>query len=471
MSGAPEDTQAESLQQPDQGELSRLAVQTRAHNSRVLQLFDDELADDWRRWSRIDPRNIVCFPQVSSGGGGWPRDVVDDIEQDGQIQVDGGAGVDAYTGGMGVIESLQLEDPTLDMPWRLGWSRRESDHGRTNTAELPKRPPSVDSILDAAEPVFPLPRFRGWGIYVSTPSLAPLSDMQYPDLDVDMDETAFQNVLSDTEQRELQPNNSESQAKSAALCKALSEARSKKLAEPMESLSTSSANTQSSHSDNDRAGYPFDMAQIGQHTSLNAHEPDYVDDAPQHAPNSAGESEELDIESILASQEVITAHQPKPIKHHHRPEQKHIHRISQIVVDICRGPRKQREKETVRLLTSLGLSQLEQQSAFSILQDMFIWNKKAKNHEDPVVFRKWLCLLIYDEQIRASAANSTSNNINEAKIKGLFCKEGIHLLKCGHTSRSNEECGMNCVIFSSPDTPIIDVRMSEILCNECGNWR
>lgn len=460
------------MQQAYQERLPGLAAQAHTQSGRIWPQMDDELVEDLRRWNQLDARNMAHFPQAWLGGVGQLGNVVDYAGQDQQIQFDGGTGFAAYTGGMGSIESLQPGAATLNAPWRFGSSRHEGADCQTNTAELPERPPSVSLTLDAEEPVFSLSRLRGWGTYLSTPTSAPLPDIQYPNLDMDMDETAFQNVPPSTEQREMQLNNSEGQANSAALSKALSEARSKKLAKPMESRSTSSANAQSFYFDNDRAGDLLDVAQMDQHTSLNAHESEYVGDTLQHAPNSAGEPEELDIESFLESQEAITANQPKPVQHDHRPEQKNIPYLSQIVVDICRGPRKQREKETVRLLTSLGLSQSQQKSAFDILQDMIVRNKKTKNDEDVVVFRKWLCLLIYDVQIRASAANSTSNNINEAKIKGLFCKEGSHQLKCGHTSRSNEECGMNCVIFTSyPDTPIIDVRMSEIFCNECGNWR
>lgn len=343
------------------------------------------------------------------------------------------------------------------MPWQLDSLFRESVNGGRNAT---------------SESISPLSRPRDPRTNQPTSfEEGPLSDMQYPDLDMDIDETAFQNVLPTTEHREMQPHDSEGQAKPAALSKALSEARSKRNAPLMEPLSTHSANTLSPHSNSDDIQYPPDMAQPDQHTYLDARDLDHVDGTSQHASDSASETSELDIDSFLESQEPATAHQPKPIQHNHRPEQIHIYRISQIVVDICKGPRDQREKETIRLLTSLGLNQSQQQRAFKIFADMAARNKETKKDAEPLVFRKWLCLLIYDVQLRASAANSASKNIDEAKIKGLFCKEGIHQLKCGHTCHSNEECGMNCVIFSSyPDTPIIDVRMSELPCNKCGNW-
>lgn len=453
MFGAPEDNaELASLQQPYQGELSGLAAQARTQKTHVVQQIDDELAEDLRRWNRIGAQNVRLYPQTWLGGVDVLGNAVDYAGQD--TQFDGGIGFDAYTGSMGLKQSMPPGVAALDVPWRFDMFSHGRVDGRTNAAS--------GSFSSLSNP-------RGLETTLLASSQAPEPDLQYPYLDMDMDETAYQHVLPTTEKCEMQPNHSEGQAKSAALSKALSEARSKRIASLIQPLSTKSANIPGPHLDNDRFPSPPDMSQIDQHTFLDAHEVEHVDDAPQQAPNAAGEKEVLDIESFLQSH---TASQPKPIQRNHRPEQRNIHHISQIVVDICRGPRKQRESETVRLLTSLGLSPSQQQSAFKILHDLIVRNKKTKNDADPIVFRKWLCLLIYDVQIRASAANSTSKNINEAKIKGLFCKEGIHQLKCGHTSYSNEECGMNCVIFSSyPDTPIIDVRMSEIYCNECGNWR
>ncbi|KAH0292023.1 hypothetical protein M436DRAFT_84567 [Aureobasidium namibiae CBS 147.97] len=457
ISEGPEDnTRPANLRKTNEDDFSEQAAVARAQYTRAFPQFDNGLAVDMQGWSQNVAQNMTYYPQTWLGGGGLLRDVVDGAEQDEQTQFDGGTRFDTYTWGTGSDESLPVV-AALDMSWQLDSFFRESVDGRRNAA---------------SESLSPLSRPRDSRTNQPTSfEEGPLSDMQYPDLGPDMDETAFQHVLPTTERRETEPNNSEGQAKSAALSKALSEARSKRTTSLMEPVSTHSANTLGPHSNSDTIQYPPDMSQPDPHTYLDARDLNHVDGASLRASRSASETSELDISSFLDSQEPATAHQPKPIQNNHRPEQIHIYRISEIVVDICRSPRDQREKEAIRLLTSLGLSQSQQHRAFKIYADMAAHNKETKKDAEPLVFRKWLCLLIYDVQTRASAANSASKNINDARIKGLFCKEGIHQLKCGHTCRSNEECGMNCVIFSSyPDTPIIDVRMSELPCNECGNW-
>ena len=311
------------MRKTNEDDFSELAEVARTQYTRAFPDFDNGLAVDMQGWSQNDAQNMTYYPQTWLGGSGLLRGVVDGAEQDEQIQFDGGTGFDAYPGGTGSDEGLPWV-AALDMPWQLDSFFRESvNGGRNATSE------SISPLSRPRDPRTTQPTSFEEG---------PLSDMQYPDLDMDMDETAFQNILPTTEHREMQPHDSEGQAKSAALSKALSEAGSKRTASLMEPLSTHSANTLGPHSNSDNIQYPPDMAQPDQHTHLDARDLDHVDGASQHASRSASETSELDIDSFLESQEPATAHQPRPIQHNHRPEHVHIHRISQIVVDICKRP-------------------------------------------------------------------------------------------------------------------------------------
>ena len=235
----------------------------------------------------------------------------------------------------------------------------------------------------------------------------------------------------------------------------------------------SSEAMESSHLDSDRVESSLDMDGESQHNFF-ADAPNLELDAlaPRSAPSSPCEPFESHLSIFLDSPEIVTVDQLQPSQPDDQPREKYIRRVSEIVVEICKLPNEQRETETKRLLTCLGLDQSQQDSAFRILKRMVVHNGETKNDALPVIFRKWLCLLVHDAQIRASATSSTtSSTFSNIKNKGPFCNDGIHKLKCGHECRSNQECGMNCVIYSAyPDTPFIDVRLSELPCDKCANW-
>jgi hypothetical protein len=410
-------TELVNLQEAYPDRFSRLAAQARAENARTLQQIRMGIAVDMRDWDQDEDDHL-------------PTDIMDD------------AALDAS----GQPESLP----------------RGSADGQT------KLSPSLSSILEAAEQHFSS-RSGCLETKLLEPSQAPHPNMQFSDFD--FDDMAFQHILPTTEQCEMQPNINEGQAQSAALSKALSQAKSKRTASPMDPMFLDAM--ESSHSDSDRAEFSLDTAGESQHNFFaDAPNLEFAALAPPSAPSSPCEPFESHLLIFLDGQEIVTADQLQPSQPDDQPREKYIRRVSEIVVEICKLPTEQREEETKRLLTCLGLDQPQQDSAFGIFKRMVERNEETKNYAPPVVFRKWLCILVHDAQIRASTTSSTASSTSRnIKNKGLFCNDGIHKLKCGHECRSNQECGINCVIYSTyPDTPFIDVRLSELSCDECANW-
>lgn len=416
MSESSEDiTELANLQEAYQDRFSRLAAQARAENARTLQQIRMGIAVPMRDWDQDEGDHLQT-------------DTVDD----------------AARNASGHPDSLP----------------RERASGQT------KLSPSLSSVLEAAEQHFSLSRSGCLETKLLEPSQVPHPNMQFSDFD--FDNMAFQYILPTTEQHEMQSNISEGQVQSAALSKALSKAKSKRTASPIDSMSLEAM--ESSHSDSDTAESPLDMAGEGQHNFFaDAPNLELAALAPPSAPSSPCEPFESRLSLFLDGQEIVTAHQLQPSQPDDQPREKHIRHVSEIVVEICKLLTEQRETETKRLLTCLGLDQPQQDSAFRIFKRMVVRNEETKNDAPPLVFRKWLCLLVHDAQIRASTASSTSRNIRK---RGPFCNDGIHKLKCGHECCSNQECGINCVIYSAyPDTPFVDICMTSIPCDECGNWR
>jgi hypothetical protein len=183
-----------------------------------------------------------------------------------------------------------------------------------------------------------------------------------------------------------------------------------------------------------------------------------------------------DMLSILQSQAAAAAaaaavsHDTQEVQRIRQRKQGWLLRVGRVVADICRLPTEQREKETMRFLACLRLSQPQQEAAFKIFVRMVERNKETTKWAPLLVFSKWLSLCVLDAQKRAEAARNDAVDV-ETVGKGTFCSEGIHKLKCGHECRPRQDCGMNCITFSAyPDTPLIDLRMSEIRCNECTAW-
>ena len=417
---------------------SPLTAQANAENTRILQQIEDSTAvQGLQSLDQNDGQNMMHYPQGSSGGRHLLRDAIDD------------AALDAP-------DSLLLD----------------SIGDQTDTVELSEFSPSAMAILEDEEHILQSIS-GGLETELSEPRQVLRPNMRYPGFDVD--DVTFQNILPTTEQCDTQSKNSEGLAQSAALSKALSEARSKRIASRKEPLSTHSANLEGFNADPDRAESPLDMARIDEHDYPDARELRYVDNDYPSMLSPTSEHSEMDLSSFLQSQETIAANQSKLIQSDPQRRQDRFIQISKIVVNIFKMPAERREKEILRLFTDLGLSSERQESAWEILRRLLAHNKETKNDALPHVFRRWLCVVIHDLQIRGDeargVATSSFKQANPVGQKGSFCNEGIHKLKCGHDVRSNQDCGMNCVIYSAyPDTPLIDVRMSIIPCNECAGW-
>jgi hypothetical protein len=352
-------------------------------------------------------------------------------------QMDGGTAFDTHT--------VCLGTAALDVPCQLGSLPHEMVDDQTETAEMFTLTPSISARLEAAETLL-LPSHGG-------------DQAEMPEsLDSNFDKTMSQHNLPDTEQCGIE-HSIESETRSAVLLKDLRTTRPDNSASHAKFPSSWLADIHFPHPPSDGSESPLSMDRNSQSTFVSTIE------HPVSAP---------DMSSILQSQAAAAAatvsHKFQEIQRIRQRKHGWFLRVGRVVAYICRLPTEQREKETMRFLACLGLSQPQQEAAFKIFVRMVEHNKETTKRAAPSVFRKWLNHCVLDAQKRVKAARNDAVDA-ETVAKGTFCSGGIHKLKCGHESRSNQDCGMNCITFSAyPDTPLINLRMVEIRCNECIAW-
>jgi hypothetical protein len=441
-----------NFREPNIDEILRLNEQAYAQQTKGLEHPDGGIAFQTVQESEHNnAQTIERYPQGLLDDDHLLTASVDDVEHDERLQsfVDGVVNSDAAA-----FDTFQMDDGTafdthvsglgtvaLDEPCQLGPLPHEMVDSQTEAAKTFALTPSAGARLEAPDTLLLLSR--------------EVCRAKMPEnLDSNFDETVSQHHLPDTEQGEIAPS-TESETWSAALLKDLRAARSVNRGSHAVSSFIRLADVHFPHPPSDGSESPLSMDPNNQPAFMSTIE------HPGSAP---------DLSSILQSQAAAVSHDIRKVQRIRQRKQGWLLRVGRIVTDICRLPTEQREKETMRFLAYLGLSQAQQEAAFKIFVRMVERNKETTKWTPILVFTKWLSLCVFDAQKRAKAARNDAINV-ETVAKGTFCSGGIHKLKCGHESRSNQDCGMNCITFSAyPNTPLIDLHMSEIRCNECTAW-
>jgi hypothetical protein len=375
------------------------------------------------------------------------------------MQMDGKTSFDAHAGYFGSRESLGPRTASPSLPYR-------TVNGQANSAELSALLLPANPVPGAAESPLSLSRSSS-ETKLPERSRILVSNKEYPNSY--LNETVFRHHLPATE-RYKRATGTGNQTRSAVLWEALLSARSEKGASHQKVASTWTANIHLPPPESDRADSPFELALINHNTFFYTNEPQRVNNAHHYAPEATCK----DLSVFLQSQEdvAVAVHDTQRIERMHQHKQGWFRHLGKVVAYICKLPSEQREWETIRYLKFLGLSQPQQEAAFKHFVRMVEHNKETTNEPPPVVFRKWLWTCVSDVQKGEKAVRNYAENVKPVEGKAPFCNEGIHKLKCGHESRSNQTCGMNCLTYSAyPGTPFVDVRMVEIRCNECATWR
>jgi hypothetical protein len=438
-----------NFQEAYHDEFLRLNAQAHAQHTGELEHPNGGIAfQTVQRSEQDNPQTMTRYSQDLLDDDHPPTASVDNAEQDERlqsfvnsvvysdasaavdtIQMDGGTAFDTHAGCLGTAAP--------DVPCQLGPLPHEMTDSQTEAAEVSALMPSVIARLEAVETLLSLSR---GGYQAKMPA----------NLDPNLDDTVFQHRLPGTEQREIELS-AESETRSAMLLKDLRAARPYNSGLRAESPFIRPADIHFPHPPSDRSESPLNMDPNSQPTFVSTIE------HPVSAP---------DMSLFLQSRTAAASQHVQDVERIRQRKQGWFLHVGKVVAYICRLPTEEREKETIRFLACLGLSQPQQEAAFKVFARMAERNKETTKWAPHMVFRKWLSLCVLDVQRRAKAARNDAIDVETAG-KGTFCSGGIHKLKCGHECRSNQDCGINCITFAAyPDTSLIDLRMSEIRCNE-----